>query len=87
MPDVSETRLPGVGVRHEFTTAGGERVAVLSHRSGRQEVVVYSRADPDAATTVLHLSPDDSRTLAELRRVAGQRSGLRRPAAGRGARN
>lgn len=66
MPDVSETRLPGVGVRHEFTTAGGERVGVLSHRSGRRELVVYDRSDPDAATTVLHLDRDDTRTLAEL---------------------
>ena len=66
MPEVTETRLPGVGVRHEFTTAGGERVGVLSHRSGRRELVVYGMSDPDAATTVLHLDRDDTRTLAEL---------------------
>ena len=66
MPDVSEVRLPGVGVRHEFTTAGGERVGVLSHRSGRRELVVYDRRDPDVAMTVLHLDGDDTRTLAEL---------------------
>lgn len=66
MPDVSETRLPGVGVRHEFTTAGGERVAVLSHRSGRRELLLYDRSDPDVAMTVLHLDRDDTRTLAEL---------------------
>lgn len=66
MPDVSETRLPGVGVRHEFMTAGGERVGVLSHRSGRRELVVYDKNDLDAAMTVLHLDRDDTRTLAEL---------------------
>ncbi len=66
MAEVSETRLPGVGIRHEFTTNGGERVAVLSHRSGRREIVVYDRDDKDAASTVLHLSRDDTRTLAEL---------------------
>ena len=66
MPDVSETPLPGVGVRHEFVTAGGERIAVLTHRTGRREVAIYDRADPDAGTTVLHLSADDTRTLAEL---------------------
>lgn len=66
MPDVSETPLPGVGVRHEFVTTGGERVAVLTHRTGRREVAIYDRADPDACTTVLHLSVDDTRTLAEL---------------------
>lgn len=66
MPDVSEVRLPGVGVRLEFTTAGGERVGVLSHRSGRRELVVYDKRDPDVAVTLLHLDGDDTRTLAEL---------------------
>lgn len=66
MAEVSETQLPGVGVRHEFTTVSGERLAVLSHRTGRREVAIYDRADPDACSTVLHLSSDDTRTLAEL---------------------
>lgn len=66
MPEVSETPLPGVGVRHEFVTAGGERVAVITHRTGRREVALYDRADQDASSTVLHLSADDTRTLAEL---------------------
>jgi K+:H+ antiporter subunit KhtT len=66
MPEVSETPLPGVGVRHDFVTAAGERVAVLTHRTGRRELAVYDREDPDACVAVLHLSPDDTRTLAEL---------------------
>ena len=66
MPDVTEVRLPGVGVRHEFTTGTGERVGVLVHRSGRREVAVYDRGDPDKCTTVLHLDPDDTRTMADL---------------------
>ncbi len=47
MADVTEVRLPRVGVRHEFTTAEGERIGVLSHRNGRREIVVYDRDDPD----------------------------------------
>lgn len=66
MPEVRETLLPGVGVRHEFTTGNGERVAVLTHRGGRREVAVYDRADPDACISVIHLSLEDTRTLAEL---------------------
>ena len=66
MPDVSETLLPGVGVRHEFVTASGERVAVLTHHTGRRELAIYDRADPDRCTTVLHLSAEDTRTLGEL---------------------
>lgn len=66
MPDVSETQLPGVGVRYEFTTESGERVGVISHRGGRREVVVYDGEDPDACMTVMHLTVDDTRTMAEL---------------------
>jgi TrkA domain protein len=66
MAEVTETQLPGVGVRHEFETGAGERLAVLSHRTGRREIAVYDRDDPDACTTVLHLNTDDSHTLADL---------------------
>lgn len=66
MPEIDETLLPGVGVRHEFTTAGGERLALLTHRTGRRELAVYDGADPDACRTVLHLSPDDTSALGEL---------------------
>ena len=66
MPEIRETLLPGVGVRHEFTTGSGERLAVLTHRSGRRELAVYDRDDPDACTTVLHLTTDDTRTLGEI---------------------
>lgn len=66
MADVTETQLPGVGVQHSFTTATGERVAVLSHRTGRREVAIYDGPDPDACSTVLHLSSDDTRTMVGL---------------------
>lgn len=66
MAEVSETRLPGVGVRYEFTTDNGERIGVLLHRGGRREVLIYDTGDPDICTTVMHLSREDTRTLAEL---------------------
>jgi len=66
MPEIQETLLPGVGVRHEFTTAGGERLALLTHRTGRREIAVYDRDDPDQCRTVLHLSAEDTTALGEL---------------------
>lgn len=66
MPRINETQLPGVGVRHEFVTAAGQRVAVVSHRTGRREVAVYRNDDPDACTTVLELDADDTGVLAEI---------------------
>ena len=66
MTEVTETQLPGVGVRHEFSTAAGERLSVLSHQTGRREIAVYDRADPDSCSTVLHLNAADTRNLADL---------------------
>jgi TrkA domain protein len=66
MAEITETQLPGVGVRHDFTTSEGERVGVLTHRNGRRELLLYAREDPDECVTVVHLSSADTRTLAEL---------------------
>ncbi len=66
MADIEETLLPGVGVRHEFTTSGGERVALVTHRTGRRELAVYDRTDRDVCRTVLHLSVEDAAALTEV---------------------
>jgi TrkA domain protein len=66
MAIVRETKLPGVGVRHDFTTGEGVVVGVLQHHDGRHDVLVYDRDDPDTCSTVLHLDDDDTRVLAEL---------------------
>lgn len=66
MAQVTETQLPGVGVRYEFETAERDLVGVVHHHSGRREIVVYDRKDADVARTVLELSADDSRTLSDL---------------------
>jgi TrkA domain protein len=66
MAEVQQTDLPGVGVRYDFVTASGERVGVLVHRSGRRELLVYRRDDPDECRTLLDLDGSDARTLVEL---------------------
>lgn len=66
MAEVTETKLPGIGVRYEFDTAEGVRIGVLVHRAGRRDMLVYSEEDPSACRLSLELDPDDSRTLAEL---------------------
>jgi TrkA domain protein len=66
MGEVQETQLPGVGTRFDYRTSEGDLVAVLHHRSGRRELLLYDRDDPDRCHTLLRLSADDTRTLAEL---------------------
>ncbi len=63
---IDKTALPGIGLRYEFTTEQGRRVAVVSHRSGRRELVVYDTVDPDAGREVLQLNDDEGDALAEL---------------------
>lgn len=66
MPRIEETPLPGVGVRHDFLTRAGARVGVISHRTGRRELLVYSDRDPDACSEVLRLDEDEGHALADL---------------------
>jgi TrkA domain protein len=66
MAQVRETKLPGVGVRHDFTTEDGTNIGVLVHRDGRREILVYDVGDPDACSSPVSLSAADSRTVSEL---------------------
>jgi TrkA domain protein len=64
--EVHRTVLPGIGLRHEFITERGRRAAVVSHRTGRREVVVYDRDDPDTAAVTLTLNAEEANGMAEL---------------------
>ena len=64
--EIFETRLPGIGVRYEFTNASGARVGVLVRRDGRREVLLYDERDPDRCRASLELSVEDSAALVEL---------------------
>lgn len=64
--ELFETRLPGVGVRYEFTNADGERIGVLVRRDGRREIALYDDDDPDACRSVVRLDQKESAALVEL---------------------
>jgi TrkA domain protein len=64
--DVERTPLPGIGLRHVFTTARGRRIGVVSHRDGRRDLVIYRRDDPDSAAEAVVLSAEEANGLAEL---------------------
>lgn len=64
--ELFETQLPGVGVRYDFTTSGGDRVGVVVHRDGRREFLVYDEGDPDACRTTVWLSNEESAAMVEL---------------------
>lgn len=64
--EVEKAALPGIGFRHDFMTRRGRRVGVVSHRTGRRDLLVYDPADPDACSETIALTSDEADTLAEL---------------------
>src|SRR6056297_1143459 len=66
MAEVRETKLPGVGVRHEFTTEDGDDIGVLVHHDGRRQILVYDSDDPDRCSSIVNLTAGDTRTVSEL---------------------
>lgn len=65
MPQIEETSLPGVGMRHEFRAEDGSRVGVIHHKTGRRELFVCPPEDPDAVVLNLSLSDEESHALAD----------------------
>ncbi|GAA1042667.1 hypothetical protein GCM10009557_69210 [Virgisporangium ochraceum] len=64
--NLERTALLAVGTSYTFTTAAGQPAAVIVHGSGRRDVVVYDREDPDRIVHTLVLDGGESRTVAEL---------------------
>ena len=64
--DVTEVKLPGVGLRYEFDLAQGDRIGVVARRSGDFEFVLYGPDDPDQARPVFRLTEDEAEALAQI---------------------
>lgn len=64
--EVTETKLPGIGLRHDFVTDDGRRVGVVSRKGGRRDLVVFGKDDPDACSLVIGLNGPEADALAEF---------------------
>ena len=64
--DIQETTLPGVGLRHDFTTRDGRRLGVVSYRSGQRDLLLYDPDDVDTCQEVIRLTQEEADALADL---------------------
>jgi TrkA domain protein len=64
--DVERTALPGIGLQHVLTTGRGRQIGVVSHRSGRKDLVIYDRDDPDTCVATVKLSTEEANAIADL---------------------
>ena len=61
-----EAPLPGIGMRREFTVAGGRRVGVIIHRDGLTELIISRQDDPDTTLASIRLSVEEAAALGGL---------------------
>jgi TrkA domain protein len=83
--DVERVNLPGIGTHHAITTARSRRLGVVSHHTGRRDLVVYDKDDPDSAVVSVALTIEEANTLAELlgtARIVERLADLRRQVEG-----
>ena len=66
MAEIIETSLPGVGLRHELVCESGERVGVITHHSGRRDLLTFDSEDPDSVSRSVAMGPDEAQLLADL---------------------
>jgi TrkA domain protein len=64
--EVTETLLPGVGIRYEFVTAQGQHLGVIVYRDGGSQIIEYAQADPDAASTLSLLTQEEGEVISEI---------------------
>ncbi len=64
--EVFETRLPGSGIRYEFTSLAKDHLGVVVRRDGRRELLLYDVDDPDSCRTSIELTSEESAVLVEL---------------------
>ncbi|KAB2361844.1 cation:proton antiporter regulatory subunit [Actinomadura montaniterrae] len=49
-----------------MTTERGRQLGIISHRSGRRDLVVYDREDPDSCVATVALTAEEASAIAEL---------------------
>jgi TrkA domain protein len=64
--EVEETKLPGVGLRHDFVTESGRRIGVISVKTGARHLAIYREDDPDTVKVSVELTTEEAGLLAEL---------------------
>ncbi|MCW3817396.1 potassium transporter TrkA [Micromonospora sp. DR5-3] len=63
---IERTPLPGIGVRHTFTTAQGRRIGVVEYRGQDRRDVIHDDLDDPDSTCGFRLTRSEAVALAGL---------------------
>jgi TrkA domain protein len=63
---ISSRGLPGIGVGHELQLRDGTRLGVVTRRTGKRDLLLYSSEDPDEASAKVVLTEAGANAMAEI---------------------
>ncbi|NES27045.1 potassium transporter TrkA [Micromonospora terminaliae] len=64
--NIERTTLPGIGVRHIFTTGQGRRIGIVEYQAGDRRDVVHDDPDDPDGMISLTLTRAEANALAAL---------------------
>jgi len=63
---IEKVDLPGIGTRHDLLTEHGQRIGVISSRTGERQIAIFDPDDPDAALATVDLNETEAVGLADI---------------------
>ncbi|MBB6022399.1 TrkA domain protein [Paenibacillus sp. JGP012] len=64
--NIRECALPGIGVKYQFHTKGGNQLVIIKHEDGRRELFSVNPLDEEELTLIAELEDDECVTLSGL---------------------
>ncbi|GGH61015.1 hypothetical protein ACN9MH_12475 [Paenibacillus silvae] len=64
--NIRECALPGIGVKYQFHTKGGNQLVIIKHEDGRRELYSVNPLDEEELTLIAELEDDECVTLSGL---------------------
>lgn len=64
--NIREADLPGIGKKFQANTRTGDKLTIIIHNDGRQELYYFSQEDPDECVCTVTLEDDEARQIAGI---------------------
>ncbi|WP_342555732.1 hypothetical protein [Paenibacillus sp. FSL R7-0652] len=64
--NIRECSLPGIGVKYQFHTKGGNQLVIIKHEDGHRELYSVNPQDNEDLTLIAELEDDECVTLSGL---------------------